>query len=252
MALSQFNLAWKLSLVYKGLASPSILDTYTTERAPIIAEMLGRTTAILNQTIRKESDPAVHGMRPKILHQLGVNCRWSPIVVDEQPAAQAAKTAGAYLAEDPTVLYAGDRAPEAPGLIIVNVPEGNTSLFDIFGPAHHTPLVFATDTNVAEHILHELHRYPEGSMKKIVILPRGAAHTSVSGADLTLIDKEGHAYEAYPPAGEGYHAIVVRPDGVIGAVVRSAAGVKRYFDGIFGHSMLVACALYPKLQSVKT
>ena len=37
-----YNLAWKLSLVLKGQASPQLLDTYNTERAPIAQQIVDR------------------------------------------------------------------------------------------------------------------------------------------------------------------------------------------------------------------
>ena len=76
--------------MHKGLADSSLLESYTTERLPVITEMLGRTTAILNKTITFKTDSEEENpfVRPKILHQLGVNCRWSPILVDEQPEAR--------------------------------------------------------------------------------------------------------------------------------------------------------------------
>ncbi|KAH9907123.1 FAD binding domain-containing protein [Fomitopsis serialis] len=43
-AQDSFNLAWKLTLVEKGLASPSLLDTYTEECLPVIATMLQNIT----------------------------------------------------------------------------------------------------------------------------------------------------------------------------------------------------------------
>ena len=197
--------------------------------------MLGRTTAVLNQTIQKQEGPAdpTSGVRPRILHQLGVNCRWSPIVVDEQPEAQDVKNAGAYLAEDPTVLYAGDRAPEAPCLLVAGAAAAEaTSLFSVFGPTHHTVLLFATAAEDTALVLRELDGYPADIVKKVVILPKDAAQTAVPGADLTLVDQEGYAHEGYPPVGKGCSVIVVRPDGVVGAVVKGANGIKRYFDGV--------------------
>lgn len=197
--------------------------------------MLGRTTAVLNQTIQKQEDAAdpTQGVRPKILHQLGVNCRWSPIVVDEQPEAQDVKNAGAYLAEDPTVLYAGDRAPEAPGLLVVGAAVAETtSLFSVFGPTHHTVLLFATAAEDTALVLRALDGYPEDIVKKVAILPKDDAQTPVPGADLTLVDRDDYAYEGYPPVSKGYAVIIVRPDGVVGAVVKGAAGVKRYFGAV--------------------
>lgn len=241
----QFNLAWKLSLVYKSLAAPALLETYSEERLPVIAEMLGRTTAIHNETIQNRTDQrsTKHGERPKILHQLGVNCRWSRAVVDEQPSAASVRNSGAYLAEDPSVLYAGDRAPEAPGLVEVASKDkdgeqtekaGTTSFFSIYGPTHHIVLVFATEPAEAAALLRALAVYPAGTVTKVAVLPKdAAAAAAVPDADFTVVDRDGYAYEAYPPASKGFPVIVVRPDGVVGAVVKGADGVKRYFDGVF-------------------
>ncbi|KAF2185354.1 hypothetical protein K469DRAFT_665653 [Zopfia rhizophila CBS 207.26] len=44
-----FNLAWKINLVLEGLASPSLLDTFNTERQPIGAHLVKTS----NETLRK-------------------------------------------------------------------------------------------------------------------------------------------------------------------------------------------------------
>ncbi|KAG1845152.1 FAD-binding monooxygenase [Suillus subluteus] len=44
-----FNLGWKLALVQKGFADKSLLETYSAERLPVISEMLGVTTSILDK-----------------------------------------------------------------------------------------------------------------------------------------------------------------------------------------------------------
>lgn len=233
--------------MHKGLASRTLLESYTTERLPVIAEMLGRTTAILNATVntafnaaaKKTDDAKSPLVRPQILHQLGVNCRWSPIVVDEQPSAPDAVHAGAYLPEDPTVLYAGDRSPDAPGLVRVCAEGAETrtlSLFEIFGPTHHTVLIFASDAAAAQPILALLEILSKGVVKSVVILPRSTQiGKEVEGANFTLVDRDGHAYADYPPVAAGFHTIVVRPDGVVGAVVQGVQGVERYLDGVFIH-----------------
>ncbi|KAJ3502989.1 hypothetical protein NLJ89_g8635 [Agrocybe chaxingu] len=76
-----FNLGWKLSLVTKGLSPASLLDTYNDERLPVVAEMLNITTGILNATRAAPTGDA--WKRTGALMQLGVNYRWSSIVVDE-------------------------------------------------------------------------------------------------------------------------------------------------------------------------
>ena len=88
-------------------------------------------------------------------------------------------------------------------------------------------------TALVRELLGVLGACPAGTLHKVVLLPAGAAATAVQGVDVTLVDNEGHAYNAYPPATQGFSVIIVRPDGVVGAVVRGAEGAKRYLDGIF-------------------
>jgi hypothetical protein len=46
-----FNLAWKIALVHRGLASPSLLSTYNTERQPIAANLVTESNNILRMGI---------------------------------------------------------------------------------------------------------------------------------------------------------------------------------------------------------
>ncbi|KAF8714255.1 hypothetical protein AX14_012859 [Amanita brunnescens Koide BX004] len=52
------------------------------------------------------------------------------------------------------------------------------------------------------------------------------------GADV-VIDAAGHAYRAYLTEKGEKKAVVVRPDGVAGAIVRGTEGVKAYLGKIF-------------------
>jgi hypothetical protein len=54
-----------------------------------------------------------------------------------------------------------------------------------------------------------------------------------SPADFVLIDLECHAYSAYLVEVGQTKVFVIRPDGVIGAIVYGAEGVKKYFSKIF-------------------
>ena len=223
----QLNLAWKLSLVYKGLSPATLLDSYTTERLPVIAEMLNITTGILNK-IREA--PTIEGAmaREERLNMLGVNYRTSPIVVDEFTNAEPVN---AYKVLDEGELVAGDRAPDAPELI----PAANgakTRLFDVFSPTCHTALVFTPDASSTTDILEVLRRHPEGVVRPVIVLPQGSEATAVAQVDV-VVDHGGHAYKAYLAVKGEQKVVVVRPDGVTGAVVRGAEGVEAYFDKIF-------------------
>ncbi|KAF8707335.1 hypothetical protein AX14_013601 [Amanita brunnescens Koide BX004] len=91
-----------------SVSVPTLLDTYDSERLPVIAEMLNITTGILN----KISGPGSveHTMRrDQTMTMLGVNYRRIPIVIDEVTKAEPVRS---YRALDESTLVAGDRAQE--------------------------------------------------------------------------------------------------------------------------------------------
>jgi hypothetical protein len=250
-----FNLAWKLALVLKGIADKSLLDTFSEERIPVIAEMIAQTTKLLKKTL----DDDDHDLQTLgSLFQLGVNYRWSSIVVDERKKIEADREAieDAYLKEfefpddeetevpenldsygeiNDGRLRAGDRAPDASGLTIISPPELQKQvcqLFQIYGPARHTVLIFADVVN-ARDVLNLLAAYPKNLLRPVVIFPpRKIKPVNWDGADFVLEDRDGHATQAYCSAGV-CGIIIIRPDGVVGAIVRGAAWAHRYFHGIF-------------------
>ena len=127
----------------KGLAHQGLLNSYNIERLPVVKDMLMRTTDLFKETMAKTADtsPVVQS---GLFRQLGVNYRWSPIVVDEQPGDTSSdQELAAYLPEDKSVLRAGDRASDAPQLVpygaAVTAP---TSLFEFFKPTRHAILLF--------------------------------------------------------------------------------------------------------------
>ena len=253
--LPQFNIAWKLALVYKGLSPASLLDTYTDERIPVIAEMLDVTTKIHRQTVGKpEASGTKQGdaestfesamARGKNLYMLGVNYRTSPIVIDEFFSAPSAQVHSSYRAPEDGVLRAGDRAPDAPNLIPVTstaeTPSGESGvrLFDIFASTYHTVLIFTPSPSVPVvrqvlSVLKEVEKkVNEKLVKPLVILPPGSEGEIEVGEEI-LVDHAGHARSAYVVDKGETKVIVVRPDGVVGAVVRGGEGVGKYFNKIF-------------------
>ncbi|KAG1872108.1 FAD binding domain-containing protein [Suillus tomentosus] len=227
-----FNLGWKLALVQKGLTDKSLLETYSAERLPVISEMLGVTTSILNKTIASKG---ARFERSPILFMLGINCRFSTIVLDEFVTSVEEKPINAYGVLDEEHLEAGDRAPDAPNMLQVGRAEpGATTLFSLYRPWYHTILVFAPSLADATPILGALETYDKSVVRLAVVLPSSASVTSVaSPADLVLVDQEGHAYSAYLMEAGQTKVFVIRPDGVIGAIVHGTEGVKKYFSKIF-------------------
>lgn len=232
----QFNLGWKLALVCKGIAKPKLLDSYNNERHPVVKDMLIRTMDLFDSQFSKENmdaplKPPVH---TGLFRQLGVNYRWSDIVVDDQPGGSSDKVRAAYLPEDKTILRAGDRAPEAPELMPCNDPSAKpTSLFALYKPTYHTVLLFDPTADQVKAVASSLSHLPKNLFHIVIILSPATALDTIDGVNAILIDTAGHARAAYPPASKGYPIIIVRPDGVVGAVVRDSAGVDRYVKGVF-------------------
>ncbi|KAH7884926.1 FAD binding domain-containing protein, partial [Phlebopus sp. FC_14] len=236
----QFNLSWKLALVTKNLAPPSLLTTYTTERIPVIAEMLQLSTQLLDKTVKLTADTAQGALqRSERMHMLGVNYRSSPIVIDEYD--RGTEYVDAYGPIRASCLVAGDRAPDAPSLVptVVNrtgpvTVSESIRLFDLFRPSFHTVLLFTTDVAWAVSTVQAI-EVDRDVIRWVMVIPQSAPSFTESFPpfDLILHDREGHAYRGYHVEMEDSKVFVVRPDGVLGAIVRGREGLGRYFDVIF-------------------
>lgn len=131
-----------------------MLDTYTEERLPVIAEMLKKSSGLFNNSARSEAtgaDKQSSWRRGGELHQFGVHCRWSSIVLDERTPKEDEPVDPYGRNHSPTdVVRAGERAPDAPGLAILGAatPE-TTTLFKLFDVSRHTVLIFSDGTDTA-------------------------------------------------------------------------------------------------------
>ncbi|KAI5835533.1 hypothetical protein K523DRAFT_359890 [Schizophyllum commune Tattone D] len=223
--LDAANLSWKMALVFKRLAPFSLLATYSDERVPVIREMLGRTTRLLDRTMRPGENPDEGWFRGGPLFMLGIHYRWSPLAVDERrepPTIDERESAyvGAH------GVCAGDRAPDAP-------VDGNVAqLFDLFKITHHTVLVFSEDASFVDEVAAVVEQYPKGLVDVAVVLPRGTAKGTTTKANHTLTDKDGVAYKAYEVSDDPT-IVVVRPDEFIGAIVKNVDGMEKYFKRVF-------------------
>ncbi|KAK7051546.1 hypothetical protein VNI00_004525 [Paramarasmius palmivorus] len=221
-----FNLAWKLALVQKGLAPPSLLDSYSSERVPAVAGILGKTTAYMHQTFSNMGNKGEGWKRDWTVKQFGINYRRSPIVMDER-RTDVTEPVDPYRSGDDRSARAGDRAPDAPGLML---EDGQTkSLFDFFDVTSHTVIGFGGAFIEASEKL----SCPSGLVKWISVLPAGTALASASSkGHRAVVDVDGFAYKHYKVEEAELLAIVIRPDGYIGAVSKSEAGILAYLKRI--------------------
>ncbi|KAF7370666.1 FAD-binding-3 domain-containing protein [Mycena sanguinolenta] len=242
-----FNLAWKLALVQRNLAPESLLKDITALLKEDWADKSG---------IPPPSPGGVSAWKHNggVL-QLGVNCRWSCLVVDEQEPddfpdddvdedygdEEEGDSWGTFIDRP---LAAGDRAPDAPGLVVLKRPTGDpdktptdartTSLFRTFLASRHTVLIFSGEASCLAAVLRLLAPLPPHTIQSVAVV--SSQPLTLAGEyvlpDWVLEDRAGHAYSTYALRDE-CNIVVVRPDGLLGAIVRSREGLQRYFRGVF-------------------
>jgi hypothetical protein len=179
-----YNLGWKLAAALATGPGPQaelLLDSYEAERRPVAARVLRLSEDLLRRHV--EGAPDAHERGPET-RQLDIGYRESPLVHDGRA--------------HPGRLHAGDRAPDGP---VVDATGRQVRLFDLFRGPHATLLVFGDSVPVTA---------PDG-VRVRTVLPAG--RTAVGTA---VVDVDGHVAAAYDvPDGT---AVLVRPDGYVGAI----------------------------------
>ncbi|OJJ45040.1 hypothetical protein ASPZODRAFT_134469 [Penicilliopsis zonata CBS 506.65] len=192
-----YNLGWKLAAVLHG-ASPALLDTYEKERLPVAAGVLSLSTTLLNDTIS-----TVTIARDDRTLQLGVGYPTSSLSRDTREVHLRQGT-----------VQAGNRAPDAPGLVISTQSSDATvcRLFDFLRGDHFTLLCFTETVDVA---------------------PRPWLHIKTVHVTDEL-DASGHLRAAYGLSDGA--VVLIRPDGYIGLIAQEGcqAAVESYLDELSG------------------
>ncbi|KAL0953974.1 hypothetical protein HGRIS_005133 [Hohenbuehelia grisea] len=229
--LDAFNLGWKLALAVKGFSKENLLESYDAERLPVIATMLQLTTKI-HRTMYTAGTAEEGFNRDGNLNQLGVNYRSSAVVVDERSVK--AHLSNPYETEPGSVLSAGDRAPDAGGLKDLTKGGDAVHLFDVYRPTHHTVLVFSQESSEARTFLTAATKAAKGApLLTALIVPPGASDLADINSDRIFVDQKGSAGKSYVIAEHTtVTAVVVRPDGVIGAIALTVGGLEKYFENI--------------------
>ncbi|EIN05357.1 monooxygenase [Punctularia strigosozonata HHB-11173 SS5] len=247
------NLGWKLALVARRAAPRALLASYTSERLPVVAAVLDLTSALQDKLSSAKGEDAGAWKRGDGLGQLGVNYRWSPWVFDERLPEGAEEEEGAEGDdkgkgernpygragdEGAQMLRAGDRAPDAPALVPASGADtAPTRLFDLLSPTAHTVLLFlagSTDARAEAVRKHRVLARPGVAVAVYEILPPSPSPSPLPFLLLPFLPflplLVGHAYANYGVDKDAFGAVVVRPDGYVGAVATSVAGLQRYFD----------------------
>ncbi|KAF9513745.1 hypothetical protein BS47DRAFT_1485535 [Hydnum rufescens UP504] len=212
-----------------------------------IKEMLKLTTNLHAQSMSdrdlasKDTSQSVNPglVREHIFKQLGVNYQWSGIVLDQRLDSNKNVNGGnkvytPYGNEDEPI-QAGDRAPDAPNLVLVPVTEGaaptTTTLFDLLTPFAHTTLPYFNPGYIA--CARKYNKDGHRLVDSYLVLPENTADVGsgrvVGGMNRVVVDTQGHAQRAYVAATQARNAlpsvIIICPDTYIGAFVHDAQGV---------------------------
>lgn len=172
------NLSWKLAAVANG-APPALLDTYEAERRPVAEGVLALSNARLQQAIEQKT---IVARRDASTMQLSINYRGSSLARDDR--------------DDSAALRAGDRAPDATGLVTA---DGERRLFDLTRGGHFTLLDFGAGVPAGLP--------PDLQMLHVVSQRRGPDD---------LVDTHAHLATSYGPTARTL--VLIRPDGYVGMV----------------------------------
>jgi hypothetical protein len=221
----------------------------TFQQATLTAlEKASEATATVTLQAQTESNMQRAVYRGRKLFQLDVNYRWSDVVFDERFAkADGEVVKNAYGVEGQDV-RAGDRAPDAPGLVCLGSRTGKTPgrLFDIYSPCKHTVLVFANGApdKAKKPIVDSVILLPSALVQKVIVLPSDADEVSTPQVldttiyDYVVKDVDGHGYQGFGVGAGGFTVVVVRPDGMVGGVAVSEAGLKKYVCAVFSQQAI--------------
>ncbi|KAG9074631.1 hypothetical protein FRC06_010561 [Ceratobasidium sp. 370] len=189
--------------------------------------MLRITTCLFDGVMSGRKMPWQRALQK--LRQLGVNYRWSSIVVGGPPAGE--RSVGTY-GTPGSPLRAGDRAPDAPGLVDIETQE-ETSVFATLSCSMHTVFVLIDSVKMAKPVLDVVEGDQTGVSRTIIILRTSEEIRSEGGLPhvRVLADRDGHVFRAYS-AGKGQAIVVVRPDGMIGALIERCEDLKMYYKTV--------------------
>lgn len=189
-----YNLGWKLAAVLSG-ASETLLDTYQAERLPVAQNVLTTTSIRHGELARSQS-----GQGQGIVNLLSGKETFA------DPSQLSLTYRGSELAcdlDDTTGVRAGDRAPDASGILAESGV--STRLFDLFRTPRFTLLTFGSSPAPSLP-----HIYEDCIQVYTIVRP----DDMTASGPFIIIDNQEQAYHAYGITADAF--VLVRPDGYIG------------------------------------
>ena len=232
-----YNLGWKLALVARGFAPPSLLETYEAERRAVAEDLVKWTRTI---TERSEAFAGMsHALRERLYmnavvpdaearriarhsEELDLDYRRSAICAEHRPRGRASGLHAGMQALDAGPLQYGDR---------------RLTLFDLLRGPRHALLLFpgprAGGAAWRRHagLAASLGR-SHGELIDVHVV--GAPPADLEGEVPIVLDPEGALHRRYGIRGESLY--LIRPDGYVG--YRSAPIAPRHLRAYLGRLFL--------------
>jgi hypothetical protein len=170
------NLSWKLSMVMHGAATPELLDTYESDRLPVIRQLVAmteRATKVFNST-NPFAHAALTRLAPLALSRAKVQDKAAPRLGQVASSYRGGPIAkgGGRIGD----LRAGDRVPD------VELPRGR--LYDVIDTSTLTLLV----SGDAEDIADAVRAWADVVVVRAVALPAELVH----GPGWLLVRPDGY------------------------------------------------------------
>lgn len=204
-----YNLAWKLALVIKGKAKPSLLDSYQAERHPVGSEIVNQTEKFTKMALYDNSflsnlqnfgQRILQGEETLIkkvcalISQTGIQYQESPVINYEE------------CTED-SLPKQGERAPDV-------IIDQSTRLYDYLRNIHHHILLF-TGTSEKKLVLHHVKQLHEwlNQLHPDLIKTQVITHEKLNDIDDIIFDPDSVIHKRYhikKPT-----LLIIRPDNYI-------------------------------------
>ena len=217
-----FNLGWKLAAVAHNRAPCELLDTYQTERAPVVSRLVKGTRTFTRLVLLGNplATAARRGIAPRVMSRPHPQRTLARALSELDITYRSRRGIGRR-----SPLAAGDRAPNVQ---VRNRSTGTVvGLFDVFDHKRHTLMIVAParPDGVAAAGSHT-------DRVRVLQVARDDESASAAG-DSVIDDPQGEVAKRYCMPTGGY--ALIRPDGYIGAlgVDGDADNVSRYLRKTF-------------------
>jgi 2-polyprenyl-6-methoxyphenol hydroxylase-like FAD-dependent oxidoreductase len=222
------NLAWKLTLASRGLASEALLDSYEAERRPVAEAMIAATRAL---TEPGENYPR---MSPQECRVLIDSFKMKP--EDLTAFLRNLEELDLDYGASPICLEGDETLPEdlRPGLEAKDVPglrfgESSGALFDLLGGPSHCLLLFAQPVDEALRTAREIAERHSDWIEPHLVVDSWRSGDLPSGVS-AIVDREAALVPRYGMEAGGLY--LIRPDGYIAYRSRNLSGLESYLPAL--------------------